>query len=67
MLRGYRVNKINRLCIELQAWLAQSVERWTFNPTATGSSPVSGSLFLHYIIKGMVFVTSPLKDQQTRQ
>ena len=25
------------------AWLAQSVERWTFNPTVRGSSPLSGS------------------------
>ena len=31
-----------------QAWLAQSVERWTFNPTAAGSSPASGSLFIHF-------------------
>ena len=28
------------------AWLAQSVERWTFNPTAAGSSPASGCHFI---------------------
>ena len=27
------------------AWLAQSVERWTFNPTVAGSSPASGLTF----------------------
>ena len=27
------------------AWLAQSVERWTFNPTVAGSSPASGLIF----------------------
>ena len=27
------------------ARLAQSVERWTFNPTVKGSSPLSGDLF----------------------
>ena len=30
----------------VEAWLAQSVERWTFNPTVAGSSPASGLLFL---------------------
>ena len=30
------------------AWLAQSVERWTFNPTVAGSSPASGLTFLLY-------------------
>ena len=29
----------------LRAWLAQSVERWTFNPTVAGSSPASGLTF----------------------
>ena len=33
----------------LKAWLAQSVERWTFNPTAAGSSPASGSYFGNYV------------------
>ena len=28
-----------------QARLAQSVERWTFNPTVKGSSPLSGVIF----------------------
>ena len=28
-----------------QARLAQSVERWTFNPTVVGSSPTSGVSF----------------------
>ena len=28
--------------LEHRAWLAQSVERWTFNPTVAGSSPASG-------------------------
>ena len=28
-----------------RAWLAQSVERWTFNPTVAGSSPASGLIF----------------------
>ena len=28
-----------------RARLAQSVERWTFNPTAVGSSPTSGAPF----------------------
>ena len=30
----------------LEAWLAQSVERWTFNPTVAGSSPASGSILI---------------------
>ena len=30
----------------LRARLAQSVERWTFNPTVVGSSPTSGVIFL---------------------
>ena len=29
-----------------RAWLAQSVERWTFNPTVAGSSPASGLYLL---------------------
>ena len=29
-----------------RAWLAQSVERWTLNPTVAGSSPALGSSFL---------------------
>ena len=28
-----------------RARLAQSVERWTFNPTVVGSSPTSGDAF----------------------
>ena len=31
------------------AWLAQSVERWTFNPTVAGSSPASGSFFKKFL------------------
>ena len=29
----------------IRARLAQSVERWTFNPTVVGSSPTSGEIF----------------------
>ena len=37
------------------AWLAQSVERWTFNPTAAGSSPALGSiLFFIELARWMV-------------
>jgi hypothetical protein len=32
-----------------RARLAQSVERWTFNPTAVGSSPTSGAPFVKKI------------------
>ena len=32
--------------MEHRAWLAQSVERWTFNPTVAGSSPASGLTFI---------------------
>ena len=31
--------------VRAQAWLAQSVERWTLNPTVAGSSPALGSPF----------------------
>ena len=34
----------------LRAWLAQSVERWTFNPTVAGSSPASGLTFFSFKI-----------------
>ena len=30
------------------ARLAQSVERWTLNPTVVGSSPTLGVLFVHF-------------------
>ena len=32
------------------AWLAQSVERWTFNPTVAGSSPASGLTFFTLLL-----------------
>ena len=32
------------------AWLAQSVERWTFNPTVVGSSPTLGLLFGYSVL-----------------
>ena len=31
-----------------KASLAQSVERWTFNPTAAGSSPAGGFPFFDF-------------------
>jgi hypothetical protein len=34
-----------RLDRKILAWLAQSVERWTLNPTVAGSSPALGSSF----------------------
>ena len=34
-----------RLDSMILAWLAQSVERWTLNPTVAGSSPALGSSF----------------------
>ena len=33
-----------------RAWLAQSVERWTFNPTVAGSSPASGLILLLFAL-----------------
>ena len=33
-----------------RAWLAQSVERWTFNPTVAGSSPASGLTLLSFAL-----------------
>ena len=33
------------------AWLAQSVERWTLNPTVVGSSPTLGYLFGYILFK----------------
>ena len=41
---------VTRLCYgqqaDLNARLGQSVERWTFNPTVKGSSPLSGANFI---------------------
>ena len=39
------MNKIDKLQDEC-AWLAQSVERWTLNPTVVGSSPTLGSFYV---------------------
>ena len=52
--RGYcRVVHIffskERLDGQSSAWLAQSVERWTLNPTVVGSSPTLGALFYHLL------------------
>ena len=47
----------------LQARLAQSVERWTFNPTVVGSSPTSGVYFSIFItIKINLLVADCYKD-----
>ena len=43
------------------ARLAQSVERWTLNPTVVGSSPTLGECFCHFNIElGYIF-----KGQET--
>ena len=39
-----------------EAWLAQSVERWTFNPTVVGSSPTLGSISFTNYFKGVAVV-----------
>ena len=40
-----------------RAWLAQSVERWTFNPTVAGSSPASGLTLLLLALLPMTHLT----------
>ena len=37
---------ITYLLLHYRARLAQSVERWTFNPTVVGSSPTSGVILI---------------------
>ena len=39
------LNNLNLFPIVIQARLAQSVERGTFNPKVKGSSPLSGECF----------------------
>ena len=38
----------NIVLLVIQARLAQSVERWTLNPTVVGSSPTLGLVFILY-------------------
>ena len=47
-----------------RAWLAQSVERWTFNPTVAGSSPASGLTFLIDVILMTLFYTQVRDEKQ---
>ena len=44
-----------------RAWLAQSVERWTFNPTVAGSSPASGLNFIVYFFIDFISKISNIK------
>ena len=41
---------IGNRCV-CEARLAQSVERWTFNPTVKGSSPLSGEKFCRSLLR----------------
>ena len=40
-----------------EAWLAQSVERWTLNPTVVGSSPTLGYLFWYFTPHRLYIIT----------
>ena len=47
-----------------RAWLAQSVERWTFNPTVAGSSPASGLTFFLASFLWRYFTFKHVRDEK---
>ena len=55
ILNGYLIH--TQISINfIRARLAQSVERWTLNPTVVGSSPTLGATFAfsaHHTFKGI--------------
>lgn len=51
----------------LTAALAQSVERWTFNPTVAGSSPVGGGLFANPLTSVCLLTRTWRGEQQPGQ
>ena len=59
-------NKSSLFKESFRARLAQSVERWTFNPTVVGSSPTSGVAF-DLLSKFLVSTTSGDYTTQTME